>query len=126
MSYTIIILFQNSVNNSLKVYQCNENQAKAKQLQKLFFVMKLLQLRNKVKKQGAILIYFSVATSVPDMLKGKLTNDFFQWLLLRYEASRETMTIELGRQPISSFSSMKRISTVKYRSIYTNISVPRY
>ena len=88
--------------------------------------MKLLQLRNKVKKQGAILIYFSVATSVPDVLKGKLTNDLFQWLLLRYEASRETMTIELGRQPISSFSSMKRISTVKYGSIYTKISVPRY
>ena len=126
MSYTIMILFQNSANNSLKVYQCNEKQSKAKQLQKFFFVMKLLQLTNKVKKQRAILIYFSVATSVPDMLKGKLTNDLFQWLLLRYEASRETMTIELGRQLISFFSFMKRISTVKYKSIYTNISVPCY
>ena len=29
-----------------------------------------LQLINKVKKQGVILIYSSIATSVPDMLKG--------------------------------------------------------
>ena len=29
-----------------------------------------LQLINKVKKQGVILIYSSVSTSVPDMLKG--------------------------------------------------------
>ena len=98
---TILMLFQNQSDPGQSTepqFSQSDNQPVSQKLITILDCQKLVS-RTKTKGSGIIPVDFPTASDISAISKGKLADDHFQWIFLRYKSSQDK-TKETNNQTI--------------------------
>ena len=98
---TILMLFQNQSDPGQSTepqFSHSYNQPVSRKLITILDCQKLVS-RTKTKGSGIIPVDFPTASDISTISKGKLADDHFQWIFLRYKSSQDK-TKETNNQTI--------------------------